>query len=86
MKNYTHVVYASNTTPDFCDSLEEAAITKLGHDGHEWDIHPAEDGDGWELWGSQFSCKRFFKRLLMPGGADTPISALARHGGMPKTV
>ena len=56
MKNYTHVVYASNTTPDFCDSLEEAAITKLGHDGHEWDIHPAEDGDGWDLWGSQFSC------------------------------
>ena len=52
---YTHVVYSDNMTPDFCASLEEAAIEKLSHDGHEWDIRPAEDGDGWKLWGSQFS-------------------------------
>lgn len=54
-KNYTHVVHADNMTPSFHDSLEDAAVEKLTHDGHEYDIRPAEDNGGWELWGSQFS-------------------------------
>ena len=35
--------------------LAEAAITVMQYDGHEFEIRPEGDGDGYRLWTSKFS-------------------------------
>lgn len=36
-------------------TVAEAAQTVMGDDGHEYEIRPASDGNGFDLWTSQFS-------------------------------
>ena len=36
-------------------TVAEAAQTVMGYDGHSFEIRPASDGKGFDLWTSQFS-------------------------------
>lgn len=37
-----------------CTTADAASIV-MSYDGHEWDIRPLDDGEGFALWASQFS-------------------------------
>lgn len=53
----TYTVFQSNDSSIFESglSLADAANSVLTHDGHEWEIRPAADGDGFRLWTSNAS-------------------------------
>jgi hypothetical protein len=54
-QNLYTVVNANGEVQATGCSVREAAQTVMNYDSHDYDIRRAEDGNGFELWTSQFS-------------------------------